>query len=66
MTTTIKNITQVFGLNAMIANTRGLSVQECADINKQAAIIMFNMSEVDAEKLVTKWVQECKKAKIMR
>lgn len=60
----VGRIMEVFGMNAMICKERGLSVQQCLDINKEAAMTIFQLNELAAEVIVLKWVEECKKNSI--
>lgn len=63
--TATKNMIEIFGINAMIAKEKGLSVQECININKQASVLLFGMSETEAEKIVLKWIESCKETGLM-
>lgn len=51
----MKNLFEMFGLNAVIGKSRGLSVQEVANINKETAIL-FGFTESESEAIVNQWV----------
>jgi hypothetical protein len=55
----------IFAANAAICIEKGLSVQDCANINKIAAIEMFGLSELQAENSVAAWVKACQKSKLL-
>ena len=57
--TMIKQILEFFGKNALRGKESGCTVQEIANINKETAIIVFGLSNSQAEDLVTIWVKEC-------
>jgi len=60
----MKNLIEAFGINAQIGKSKGLSVQEVANINKEFAI-MTGLSDKQSEDIVTVWVSECVSLGIM-
>ena len=63
--TNAKQILSVFGINAIIGKEKGLTVQEIANVNKDAPILLFGLTELVAEKAVTMWVDSCVELKVM-
>lgn len=55
----IKQIVEFFGENALRGKSKGCTIQQIADINKETAIFVFGLSKNEAEELVTLWVDEC-------
>ena len=60
MNNTLRLMFTVFAANASICMEKGLSVKDCAGINKEAATSMFGLSNEAADIAVAEWINACK------
>ncbi|SED11491.1 hypothetical protein SAMN04489761_4320 [Tenacibaculum sp. MAR_2009_124] len=62
----LNKILEIFAINAIIGIEKNMPVQEVADLNKTSCIMFFNMNEVSAEFLVSKWVEKACELGVMK
>jgi hypothetical protein len=54
----ITKLMEVFGINALIGKEKGLSIQDIAIVNKEAAKAS-GFNDFKSEKIVEYWVSQC-------